>query len=691
MFCSWERANVLTLSFLFMLLSTVSFVEAEDVGEQLEQFTGGHTRLVWVQDQVDGDDALAQKNNMRVMAYDSRDGKGVRAMTKKLDNFYKPIFTPDGETVLVSIRNKHIIYTINFKTGKMKKFAKGVAIAVWLDPASGKLWVYALDGDGPEDFKLSHKALVRYRFDKPRKKEVVWDKTPMSWSNLDVSDDGKLIGGLFPWPYGSVLDTKKSELKQIGKGCWTSLSPGNDKILWIFDGAHRNLSFTDTLSGKTWKTNINGAPGIDGYEVYHPRWSNHFNFFTFTGPYKEGEGGNKIGGGGKAVEIYLGRLDNSLTTVVDWFQLTNNQKADFYPELWIEGGEASYQNYNKPEPVEAVTAEGQEASWPAGIGKLLYFWQDVFEANQLAETSLVGFSQNGTEPSGQAVFNRFGEMDLNKDGFDATYKENEALKIIKDENYFGMELLYSPAKDRSASGMIFSYGGQDGHRLAVKEAAKDLVLLVPGHTPITVEGALSSSQSSYQLYFEIDKKSIQLYIDGRPVVEEQVSAMPLKGVDSGKLVFGSNEGSQGGVDGAISHVALYGKKQGDEVRAINAAAVKQKLMARSQVEAVELEAELVEKSAIPSPDSLGAYSRALTVNRYRVVDVRAGQYGEDQIVVASWAVLDRKLVEEAGFAKEGDIVKMRVEPFDSHPELEGERLMMDMFEPDLDLYYRVEK
>jgi len=32
---------------------------------------------------------------------------------------------------------------------------------------------------------------------------------------------------------------------------------------------------------------------------------------------------------------------------------------------------------------------------------------------------------------------------------------------------------------------------------------------------------------------------------------------------------------------------------------------------------------------------------------------------------------------------------MRVEKFDQHPELEGERLMMDMFDPDLDLYYQV--
>lgn len=46
--------------------------------------------------------------------------------------------------------------------------------------------------------------------------------------------------------------------------------------------------------------------------MYHPRWNNHVRFMTMTGPYINGEGGNKIGGGGKKVEIYLGRFSVDL-------------------------------------------------------------------------------------------------------------------------------------------------------------------------------------------------------------------------------------------------------------------------------------------------------------------------------------------------------------------------------------------
>ena len=93
---------------------------------------------------------------------------------------------------------------------------------------------------------------------------------------------------------------------------------------------------------------------------------------------------------------------------------------------------------------------------------------------------------------------------------------------------------------------------------------------------------------------------------------------------------------------------------------------------------------------IPEPDSLGAYSRALVVNRYMVNEILQGEYSEKEILVAEWAVLDREIIEEASARKLGDKETLHVELFDDHQELEGERLMMDMFDPDLEVYYSTE-
>lgn len=88
-----------------------------------------------------------------------------------------------------------------------------------------------------------------------------------------------------------------------------------------------------------WKVNIALAPGIDGHEVYHPRWSNHPLYFVITGPYRHQVGPNAIRGGGSQVEVYLGKFSADLMKVESWVRVTHNGKGDFYPDAWLEHGE----------------------------------------------------------------------------------------------------------------------------------------------------------------------------------------------------------------------------------------------------------------------------------------------------------------------------------------------------------------
>lgn len=103
------------------------------------------------------------------------------------------------------------------------------------------------------------------------------------------------------------------------------------------------------------------------------------------------------------------------------------------------------------------------------------------------------------------------------------------------------------------------------------------------------------------------------------------------------------------------------------------------------VDTTLIEGHLLETTEIPAPDSIGAYSRALVVNTYKVDRVIDGVFEEDRILVAEWAVLDRKVVKT--YSQESE--QLTLEKFSDHPELEGERQMMDVFEPDLEMYYRL--
>ena len=90
---------------------------------------------------------------------------------------------------------------------------------------------------------------------------------------------------------------------------------------------------------------------------------------------------------------------------------------------------------------------------------------------------------------------------------------------------------------------------------------------------------------------------------------------------------------------------------------------------------------------MPAADAIGAYRRALVVNTYSVDQVVRGQYGQDRILVAEWAILDREIIKS--YENLGQTERLVLEKFSDHPQLEGERQMMDVFEPDLEMYYRL--
>ncbi len=357
------KNGFLAVYVLFILCLISPVLAAAAKVDQVGVWTGNHTRLVWLQDQRDGTDTLAHGENLMLYGYDSKDGKGERPLLSKIGNYFRPIITPDGQQVLFSNRLTRKMYLLDWQSGNVKDLGEGVAVAIWKDPKRRGLlqqkatWVYCFSGPQPENEYGTSQPLYRFPLDKPKKKELIWDKSKMAWDNIQLSRDGQVLGGLLPWPEGGVLVIKEKRWQRLGNGCWASLSPDNSKLLWIFDGFHRNIQVHDVVAAKEWTVNINNALGINGFEVYHPRWSNHPRYFVMTGPYEKGEGDNRIRGGGEKVEIYIGRFDAAAQKVEEWLKATENGKADFYPELWIEGGDQAELAEKKEESISAVKKE----------------------------------------------------------------------------------------------------------------------------------------------------------------------------------------------------------------------------------------------------------------------------------------------------------------------------------------------
>ena len=104
---------------------------------------------------------------------------------------------------------------------------------------------------------------------------------------------------------------------------------------------------------------------------------------------------------------------------------------------------------------------------------------------------------------------------------------------------------------------------------------------------------------------------------------------------------------------------------------------------------VVVEARMVSSAAIPTPRSIAPYRNALVANVYEIVKVVEGKYADGRIVVAQWAIRDAVVLDEARQRTAGAVVRLTLERYDAHPELEGERLIVAPGAPDLPMYYDV--
>lgn len=311
----------------------------EGAAADVHALTGAHTRVVWVQH--DGSDPFASGRGLVLMGLDTDDGQGERVILGERGSYVKPLLTPRGDRVVFSTHPLHgqaAAYVVNFDGTGLRRLAAGFALGTWEDPRDGSEWVYL--GTDARDYLVS--AVVRLPLDDPSRREPVWSQAPVTIDTFQVSPDGRVAGGLFPWPAAGVADLAAGTWRQLGDGCWTALQDVGTPLFWYFDGAHRNLLMVDVArETRRWMVPINQVPGWDNPEVYHPRWTSHPRFLALSGPYDQG-GANQVRTGGAQSEIWIGRFREDYTAVEAWARVTHNGAGDSYPDVWIDHARSPY-------------------------------------------------------------------------------------------------------------------------------------------------------------------------------------------------------------------------------------------------------------------------------------------------------------------------------------------------------------
>jgi hypothetical protein len=181
--------------------------------------------------------------------------------------------------------------------------------------------------------------------DDSTEKVRLWDSTAVIPFYLSISPDGSRIGSAFPWPASGVAQVPNGRLTLYPEpGCFISLTPDNTYRLMIFTNNHRNWRMFDTTLTQISLIDLNEAPGVRGWEISRPRFSNRTRYMTMEGPYTGGstgpclteDCGSHTGQTGPYLEVYFGRLDSALTKVETWINITNDSVENRAVRAWVE-------------------------------------------------------------------------------------------------------------------------------------------------------------------------------------------------------------------------------------------------------------------------------------------------------------------------------------------------------------------
>ncbi len=573
-----------------------------------------------------------------------------------------------------------MVYVVNWDGAKHRKLVPGFASDVWADPHTGKTWVLVRTGNGTEK-----NPIIRYRLDNPEISEMVWDKTAtghnlVPWFRL--SADGKMAADAFPWSSCGVANLASRMWKQYAGGCWPSIAPDNSYRTFVFQGNHRDVTMFDADGRNRRTVKINQAPGINGRDVYYPRWSSDSRFLTMTGP----------GVGGREAELYLGRFDGNFNAIQKWVRVTHNNTGDFFGDAWIQPAESPAVS-----AVEASSAKSgaQNEVWPENRDGLVFVWEDGSKMNQIVDPASGEQKSCRTQARDHARHGLHYAMDLTGGAFVGEDCDSGILSACRASHQLTLEALITPTKaHQSGPARIITFSSNAGSRnFTLGQEGDRFVLRL--RTPKTGENGASpqidlcqvTANQPQHLIVTYSPGKLVCYKDGQQVLSTEKVRGDFSNWSKQHLLFGDEWDGNRDWSGLLEGVAIFNRAFGlDEARR-HYLSYTRRLKDRHPSQQLVIKAKLVATSPTPPPNLITPYRRVLVVNTYQIEKVIKGQSNGKRILVGEWGILDRKRVPSS--RKQGKTYQLTLEKFDDHSELEPEKLVMETDEFDLPMYYEV--
>ncbi|MDB6068991.1 MAG: hypothetical protein JWL81_162, partial [Verrucomicrobiales bacterium] len=665
--------------------------------QRLESLTGNHTRLVWSRDLGPAKDTFANGGQLVLMGLDTRETSGQRMLESTPGNYSRPLFTPDGQSVIYSRRIStgdpatatwtSSIFVRKWNNGPALELRPGYAVEVWQDPATSKTWIYALTtmrpafSSNPEGYRL-----FRFPMEAPDKEEVVWEQGMISGDNIQLNRAGTFASGLIPWPNAGTFDFKSGQFIRYRNGCWPSLAPDDSGLLWVFDGTHENLRMFLPGIDANWRVPMGELEGLKGKACYHPRWSNHPRLMCFTGPHPL-----KVNEGSGKVSVLIARFNDSLTKFEDSVNLHNTSgRPDCYPDLWISGGETANLDLAKIGPkrvreLAAAPPAKPTTLWAAKPEGLAFVWERATKNNAIPGSTRTC----SVTPRRYARFGNESDMLIQGGVFEMDPDSAAAARKTFASGPWSMELAVTPTTTGNEIPQVIFRAGPD---FELQQSHHDFIVRVGGRD--WQIGAGLSPENTTHLAMGGSGKAGELplaWINGqsqdiRPVEVEMRRALAPS--DSPEVQFGARAGNTSAWTGRLECIAINARPFDPALAAAHAAWWKETLTHRVPPRRTVVRARLLEASTRATPDSIGAYNRAWTSALYQKTSLVSGPDPGEKFGVAHWTIMDKTPLDGPP-GKPGDERELLLESMTDHPEMESEFGTDEILAPDQPVFLDV--
>lgn len=707
-----QQLKFLTLVFsisLIVLFTQRSY--SANPGAELRELTGAQTRVVWVQDAGETACVYSERPTMRLMGFDTDDGKGERPILPEIGWYAKPVITADGNRVVFADLADYSVNVVNFDgTGRrlivkneesykynVKAFTNN---AVWTDPKTNMVWAYALIMEKRGDQQVP--TMRRYQVDHPEVNELVWDKTPvfMFMMNGDgrlasggISDGGNTPQGIFSLP--------NNYFAARAGGCWPSMSPDNSLRSWVFTGNHRSVNFgvtADPRSGKgyTYGVEFNKSPGLvvkGQQEMYHPRWSNNVRFLSLGAPFEEWnyQAAAMIPMAvAEKVELYVGKFTEDMKGIERWVQVTHNTHGDYWADTWVKPAVWPPVWLNTTRPA-ATDVDNTTTKADLDRTAQVFVWTTGGANNQIIDPKTGAIRQCMGLLRDAARYSRNYVMDLTAGAFvpDATAKP--LLEAVQAHGAFAIEAVLTPLADApSGEGVVVAFADElETGNVVLSQRGDMLSLRLKGQTgePLPLVRLPRSRASHIVVSYAPGKLAV--FVNGQRVLLKNPPEVPVTTWTAQQLIFGDAILGNHNWPGLLEDIGLFGREIGaTEARQRFEAQQARSAGRKPKVDIVIVEAKLTGVCPAADPQGIAPYKRCLSVQQFEVEKTIEGKLDDKVISVAQWSVLSGRVVPEYLKYKVGETYRLALERWADHPEQESERMISGNFE-EKELFYQV--